>query len=969
MLLLWVAAESGAAQDRVVRDFGQEHGLSATPVWDLEQDSLGFIWIAAEGGLFRFDGSEIRRWAPGQIEHMVMDVAISPSGRIIALDARGRLHEVEGSGARRVELPWERLDSPRRVGRMLAFDEGARLWLRYGDEVGVLEGGRWSTLTREAFGGEVPTGVVRATSSGAFVVTSGGLWRVRAGEPATRVLSADPGRGEVVVGVDEAEPGRVLVLLNVTARLRPEVVEVVGGVRRPVPIAEELPPSRAIAVRERGGTLWLALDRYLAAVRPGERPELLGPEDGFPSGGPMLVDREGSLWLGSFVGLHQYPEPETRTWAERQGMPSRHTRFLARAGSTLWVMTWNGPATLERRNDGWRVGDVTWDSRAPVCRGTDGRIWSASDLGVVELRDEGADPWPGLPSRLHGCAAGRDGAVWFGTADAILHLDPASGRARRFAPPVPGSATLHRPALLHDAQDRLWVGAGASVCHAPVVPLFRTGTTEWTCDEVASESGVFDMVEVDGGRFWVSGGPVGLLEYDGTTWRAVAIPDAPTQTVHAVIASPRGGVWVASDGALVRGRPDDGPTIEVLERLTGWHGLAASAAGHVAEDESGDLWLATNYGVVGVPASVRFAEPSVPRVALVAGSVDGDALDLGERLVLPHDRNRLELRFAALTFRHRAGLRHQVRLSSSQPWTESSGEPTFRWVDLPSGTYHAEYRASRDGRTWSPRPAGFTFEVRPPWYTTPWALLFAAATLAALAGLIYRARVGYLLDLEQQRTRIAMDLHDQVGSGLASVGILSGVMATEELDSDERRRTAAEIATVAEELGHALSDIVWSLDPETAGLEELGSRLAEHGGRLFPDEAVRFDARFPGTWPAGRSSVRVRRNVLLIGLEALHNAARHAGARKVKLSLLPAERGVWRLAVEDDGRGLAPATGPSPRGNGDHRGLEGMRRRADAIGARLEVTSRAGEGTRVELWFAPERDTSRRMIMRRRRPR
>ena len=211
---------------------------------------------------------------------------------------------------------------------------------------------------------------------------------------------------------------------------------------------------------------------------------------------------------------------------------------------------------------------------------------------------------------------------------------------------------------------------------------------------------------------------------------------------------------------------------------------------------------------------------------------------------------------------------------------------------------------------------------------------------------IYRTHLAYLLGLERQRTRIAMDLHDEFGSGLASVGILSSVLARDGLQADERRRAAVEIASAADELGNALSDIVWSLDPHTATLAELAARLAEHGERLCLPGEIAFGTRFPEHWPPERLDVALRRNVLLVGLEALHNAARHAQATEVQLSILPSA-GQWQLSIRDDGRGIERA----PRnGRGGH-GLPGMRRRADEIGAQLIVESAPNCGTNLILRF------------------
>src|SRR5690606_18353607 len=171
---------------------------------------------------------------------------------------------------------------------------------------------------------------------------------------------------------------------------------------------------------------------------------------------------------------------------------------------------------------------------------------------------------------------------------------------------------------------------------------------------------------------------------------------------------------------------------------------------------------------------------------------------------LPADRNRLELRFAALSFRDRSLLRYQVRPSDREPW-RAAGEPSFRWFDLRPGHHAPGFRASLDGRQWSPQTATIDFRVLPPWYTD-WRFIAGAAVLLAGAMLlVHRARVRMLLRLERQRTGIALDLHDEIGSGLGSIGILAGVISGPNTGggagSERDRRLAHEIARTSAQLG------------------------------------------------------------------------------------------------------------------------------------------------------------------------
>jgi len=274
----------------------------------------------------------------------------------------------------------------------------------------------------------------------------------------------------------------------------------------------------------------------------------------------------------------------------------------------------------------------------------------------------------------------------------------------------------------------------------------------------------------------------------------------------------------------------------------------------------------------------------------------------------------------------------------------------YRFAELSPGGYALEVQASLDGARWSDPPARLEFRVGRPWYLRWWVFVLVLASAAGAARIGFRIRLAALLRLERQRTRIAMDLHDEVGSGLGSIGVLAGLLARKAAREGGSAEYATRIATISKGLSLALGDIVWSLRPTSGTLDALMAQILERGRPLFAEESVRFDVEAPDPVPAAPLSLAVRRNVLLIALEALHNAARHAAARRVTVRLAPEGR-QWRLTVEDDGSGLPPPEEMSRRRRG--LGLEGMQWRAEEIGAALTREAVAGGGTRVSVLFAP----------------
>jgi signal transduction histidine kinase len=259
--------------------------------------------------------------------------------------------------------------------------------------------------------------------------------------------------------------------------------------------------------------------------------------------------------------------------------------------------------------------------------------------------------------------------------------------------------------------------------------------------------------------------------------------------------------------------------------------------------------------------------------------------------------------------------------------------------------------ATLDGARWSVARSTVAFQVLPPWYGTWWFRGLVAALLASALVLAYRLRVASLLKLERQRMRIAMDLHDEVGSGLGSIGVLAGILARPDLPDPQRADLTTRITGVARELSQSLGDIVWSLRTGSGNLDSLWAKVLDRGRPLFAGGSPNLRVVAPDPVPAAQLSLVVRRNVSLIVIEALHNAARHAAATSVALTLR-LEDGECVVSVADDGQGLHPVPGDATRRG---LGLEGMRLRAQEMGGSVIWETPETGGTEVVIRFRPGR--------------
>jgi signal transduction histidine kinase len=249
----------------------------------------------------------------------------------------------------------------------------------------------------------------------------------------------------------------------------------------------------------------------------------------------------------------------------------------------------------------------------------------------------------------------------------------------------------------------------------------------------------------------------------------------------------------------------------------------------------------------------------------------------------------------------------------------------------------------------SVKTAAVAFTILPPVWQRWWFLTLAAWATAAAIYAAHRYRARSLVELERVRTRIALDLHDDIGSSLSRVAILSELArrnAANGSPNPEVTDPLVQIATTSRELVDSMSDIVWTIHPNRDRLRDLTQRMCEFAGDLFISRNVDLQFEAPTENLDLRRGPDERRQILLIFKECAHNIARHSGCSQVRFRLR-VESDALVLEADDNGKGFdGGALGAAT--NGGH-GLASMQRRAQSLGGEIDVASRPGRGTSVTV--------------------
>jgi signal transduction histidine kinase len=285
-------------------------------------------------------------------------------------------------------------------------------------------------------------------------------------------------------------------------------------------------------------------------------------------------------------------------------------------------------------------------------------------------------------------------------------------------------------------------------------------------------------------------------------------------------------------------------------------------------------------------------------------------------------------------------LKYQYKLENTTDWSAPSSDRSVNLASLQSGSYRFLVRAiNADGATSLPASLSFTI-LRPVWQRW-WFLTPAVALIASLVYGAYRYRVAQLIQIERVRTRIATDLHDDIGSNLSVIRGLSDLLRHQMKDADAASRLEM-IADVSSRSVEAMSDIIWAVNPSRDNAHDLAQRMRRFASDAFTSHNIEFAFDAPDAEHNTKIDTEARREVYLIFKEAVNNAVRHAGCSRAEVMMRIDANRIF-LKVSDDGKGFDPIS--AELGNG----VMSMRRRAEKLVGRLEIESAAGRGTTVTL--------------------
>ena len=952
-------------------------GFAQAGITSIAQTPDGYLWLGTEFGLLRFDGVRSVPWHPPADQPLpsnyVASLLAARDGTLWIGTANGLASWRDGHLTRYAELAGQG------VHRMLEDHEGS-VWLAgIGLPTGRLCAIRNRTVRCYGEDGRLGLGVMGLYEDGKGNLWAGvrdGLWRWRPDPPEFHSL---PGEPNGVRNLSEDRDGALVIGMwagfrrFINGRMEPYPLPGIVGQLR----SEEL-------LRDRDGGLWIGTaDRGLVHVGPGGT-DGLAQSDGL-SGDyvhSLFEDREGNVWVGTADGLDRFRDVAVATLSVKQGLNGgAGLAVLAATDGSVWfamsdgLNRWSdGRATVPRTGGAKPDGKLDGQRPHSLFQDHRGRIWVSTAAGIGYLENGRFIRRRDVPEgNVRAIAEDAGGNLWLSDQDLGLFRLPPGNEARQLAWATLGRQDFATALAADPLRGGLWIG----FLQGGVAYLGDGRVRESYAAKDGLAAGRVEDLRVDrDGTLWAAT-EGGLSRLKGGRLATLTRKNGlPCDGVHWVMEDDARSLWMYTPCGLVRvtraeldawatavdGNDRATPAIRatVLDTSDGVR-LRARPGGYrpsVARSRDGRLWFLPAAGVsVLDPRRLPFnaLPPPVHVEQITADRKVYDATSFANgRLRLPPLSRDLEIEYTGLSVIAPEKVRFRYKLEGrDREWQDVGTRRQAFYSSLPPGDYRFRVTASNNSGVWNEAGSFVDFSVAPAYYQTSLFRVSCLAAFLALLGVAYQLRLRQVAQRVrlrsearlEERERIARDLHDTLLQSVQGL-ILKIHAVAQQIHNDEPARRALE-----QTLDHADQVLaegrnrVRDLRVTAESLGDLPAAFRRVAEEMPGGRGVTFRTVMEGG--ARELQPLILEECYGIGREAVINALAHSGGLSVEVEITYDPR-QFRLRIRDDGRGIDPGI-LDEGGRPGHWGLQGMRERAQRIGAQLQFWSRPATGTEVEL--------------------
>jgi ligand-binding sensor domain-containing protein/two-component sensor histidine kinase len=685
----------------------------------------------------------------------------------------------------------------------------------------------------------------------------------------------------------------------------------------------------------------------------------------------VIEDRDGNIWVATDKGLY-FTSYGSGTYSVINFLFDESTGekniqdILEVPGGEFWFATWGH-------------GIIAFDSALnqkiiPAYKSPPPAAWPAPYKAAIKLL------WA-----LYRQPATGD--VWMGCQGGVIVIyNPQKGTTRYLWPPEANNATIRFITqdkngytwlgtqggrllkwdgksftvvqdigtiiykIFIDKQGLLWLateGRGLYCINPKNGSIIKHYMADGSAAGLYSNSGK-DIEQLNDGTIVYGAGALNFINKEKGTVRLLRYEDGlPSNSVERLRMDADGFLWIITANGLSRYNPYKN-RITTYSRKDGI--TLASKTAYT------DYYSSSNYIMFGGGNAVMMFKPSLfaatqvpPDVVITDFKIFNQFVPVDSLMQLPHvklspEQNSFSIYFESLSYQQRGRLTYYFKLEGvDKDWQASDGIYFQNYSLLPAGQYTFKVYVENVEGVRSRHTTEVKIIIYPIFWRTKWFISTLVFLILLVIYFIHKERVNRLLAVEKLRHRVARDLHDDMGSTLSTINILSA-MAKSKMNTDAVKTAGyiSKISDNSQRMMEAMDDIVWSIKPSNDSMQRITARMREFATSVLEAKDIALHFAVADEVHNVKLNMEARRDFFLIFKEALNNAAKYSKATEVWVAVTIEGRHLSFL-IKDNGIGFDVAKAD------DGNGLGNMKKRADAVNGKIRLTSKEGEGTTVKL--------------------
>lgn len=960
--------------DYNVRLWQMEDGLPNNTVQAITQTQDGYLWIGTREGLARFDGMNFERVEilPGRPSISISALHQSRNGDLWIGTDRFGLFKLSAAGIQRFPKPGGQYGYDVRE-MLVAGDDN--IWITSSGEVFNLTNGSLSFQTK-----------LHRYLQGICMDDHGAVWT--AGNDLVR-LNGEPHTNQTPHMAPLSSAARCIYFDDTEKSFwlgDEETLVKINGATTKV-YQNQIHPSGYIGtiLRASTGQLWVGTYLGLSRLIDGKLVDQSQPNAPQYRIYSIFEDREHNIWVGSEEGLSRLTPKVFKTVTKNDGLKvNTVVSVCAASDGSVWISPWGGG--LNHWVDGNmillnRTNGLSSNYIMALAEGHDGSLWAGADNGgaLNQIKNDQITVYGQKDGFVMSPATATTalfederGVLWIGSRDLLQWWDGKS--FRRFST----SDGLSHPkinAICGDGHGVVWIGT-------------EGGLTRWKAgkfEDLAAKNSllkipILSLYEDLDGRLWIGTKGSGLLELkDDEIHEFTTAQELFSDAIYAILEDNHNNLWLNSSRGIFRIDKQqfeeviNGRQSKLISISYGKaDGILSSGQYQEVTQPSacksldGRLWFRTTQGVTVVDPNHLNINTVVPPVVIQQVVADGHPvggpalLSALDHITIPPGRGELEVHYNALSFCAPEKCQFRYKLEGSDlHWVDAGMRRVAYYNNLRPGRYRFEVMACNNDGIWGPANASVSLNLKPHFWQTWWFISFlivsTLGTISTLVRYVTKQRMQRKFEVlarqnavEKERTRIARDMHDELGAKLTKISFLGNTARMHSSNSPETNEQIGKMTEAARELILSLDQIVWVVDPANDSLENLANYICRYASEFTANSSVQCKFKIPLKLPPCSLSTDVRHNLFLTVKEAMNNALKHSDATEIVIAI-SATTEELRIAICDNGRGLAPDDDALQKPKRMGRGLANMRERLKSIQGDFSATSRPGLGTEISL--------------------